>query len=34
MPTSPLREAVGGGLFGTAQARPGSWRQAELAELE
>jgi hypothetical protein len=34
MPTSPLREAVGGGLFGTAQARPGPWRQAELAELE
>lgn len=34
MATSPLRETVGGVLFGTAQARPGSWRQAELAELE
>jgi hypothetical protein len=34
MQTSALREAPGGGLFGAAQARPGSWRQAELAELE
>jgi hypothetical protein len=34
MPTSPLRETAGGALFGTARGRPGSWRQAGLAELE